>query len=147
MGGVLWAVTGDALTLPIAIAAGVLPDADHALDYYNRYVRRDWRRIYLLLHGWEYFALAAVLYLFVFPEPWMLAVTLGYLMQIGADQIANRVRWFSYSLVARAVLRFDCKTILPNETEDSYEALVRSVPLLGPRLRRWFAERSTPRYQ
>lgn len=147
VGGVLWAVTGHAITVPIAIAAGVLPDVDHALDYYNRYIRRDWRRIYLLLHGWEYFALASALYLFVFPEPWMLAVTLGYLMQIGADQAANQARWFSYSLLARAVLKFDSRKILPNERRDSYDALVRSVPVFKDRLRSWFAARSEPRHR
>ena len=145
MGLALWAATGDAITLPAAVGAGVLTDVDHLLDYYNRYIRRDWRRIFLLLHGWEYLALALGLYFFVFREPWMLAVALGYLTQIGGDQIFNGGRWFSYLIIGRAVVGFRSSRILPHENPNSYEAFVRSVPFGRARIRRWFEERAGPR--
>ena len=77
-GAVLWAATGDVKTLPVAIGAGVLPDVDHLLDYYNWYVRRSYSRLILLLHGWEYLAAAGLIYFFVLREDWMLAVVIGY---------------------------------------------------------------------
>jgi hypothetical protein len=144
VGIALWVATGSPVTMPITIAAGVLPDVDHLLDYYNRYIRRDWRRIYLLLHGWEYFAAAVGLYLFAFREPWMLAVALGYLTQIGGDQLFNGGRWFSYLLVGRALARFRSPVVLPNERHDSYEAFVKSIPFGRGTVRRWFAARATP---
>jgi hypothetical protein len=143
----LWAATGDLITVPVAIAAGVLPDIDHLLDYYNRYIRRDWRRIFLLLHGWEYLALALGLYFFVFREPWMLAVALGYMTQIGGDQLFNGGRWFSYLLFGRALNGFRASRVLPDEHPDSYEAFVRSVPFARARIRRWFEERATPKFK
>jgi hypothetical protein len=146
-GVVLWVATGEPITLPVAIAAGVLPDVDHVLDYYNRYIRRDWRRIYLILHGWEYFAAMVALYLAAFREPWVLAVALGYLTQIGGDQLHNGGRWFSYFLTGRALARFRSPVILPNEKPDSYEAFVQSIPFGRGPVRRWFAARSTPRFR
>lgn len=147
VGFILWATTGDPLTVPVAAASGVLPDADHLLDYYNRYVRRDWRRLYLLLHGWEYLALALALYFFVFREPWMLAVALGYATQLAGDQIFNGATWYGYFLSARAFFRFRPQAVMPTEHPNSYESFVRSVPFAHARLRRWFRERSEPRFR
>ena len=53
IGGSVWAATGSLMAVPAAAAAGVLVDADHILDYFNWYWRRDLRRVFLLLHGWE----------------------------------------------------------------------------------------------
>ena len=49
----VWVFTGSPLALPAAVGAGVLIDADHALDYYNWYVRRDTRFLFLPLHALE----------------------------------------------------------------------------------------------
>ncbi len=137
----LWASTGDALALPAAVAAGVLPDADHLIDYYNWYIRRDFSRLILFLHGWEYLAVAILVYAFAFTEPWMLGVVLGYASQIGADQIFNGVRWHTYFLLGRAVTGFDVRRVYGSEIPDAYESLVASLPFFREPLRRWFKRR------
>ena len=108
-GGAVWAGTGEPVTLPLTIAAGVLPDADHLLDYYFRFIRRNKRYQFLLLHGWEYLIAGIAAYLFVWSEPWMLAIVVGYATQIGLDQIAHgkkSERRFVYWLTVRAKRRF-----------------------------------------
>ena len=137
----LWAATGDARTLPAAVAAGVLPDVDHLLDYYNWYIRRDTRRLILIFHGWEYLVAAVLIYVFAFTEPWMLAVVLGYASQVGTDQIFNGVRWHTYSLLARASLGFDARRVVGRDMTQAYEALVDSLPVFRDPVRRWFERR------
>lgn len=120
----------------------MLPDADHLLDYFNWYVRRDFKRVLLLLHAWEWFAVVLLLYLLVWTEPWMLAIVAGYATQIGADQAVNGVHWHSYSLVARAINGFDASRVLPNGVSPvAYESLVQSLPFGRAQMRRWFAGR------
>ncbi len=140
-GAVLWAATGDARTLPVAIGAGVLPDADHLLDYYNWYVRRSYSRLILLLHGWEYLVAAVLIYFFAFRENWMLAVVIGYATQIGADQLFNGVRWHTYSLIARAAQGFRASEVHRDDVRNSYTSIVASVPVFKEPLRRWFERR------
>lgn len=143
-GGVTWAATGEPWALPAAMAAGVLPDGDHLLDYYVRYVQRRFDRLYLLLHGWEYLALGIALYLVFQPGEWAIGLLVGYFTQIGGDQLFNRVRWDTYLLTARIVKRFDSMRILGRENDGAYMALVESLPFGRDRLRRWFEEREDP---
>jgi|GEM_PF-3865066 len=41
------------MALPVAIGAGVLNDTDHLIDYYLWYIKKDHRKLYLLLHAWS----------------------------------------------------------------------------------------------
>ena len=140
-GGVVWAATGEAIALPAAVAAGVLPDADHLLDYYLKYVRRDFRFVFLLFHAWEYLAVGILVYALWFTEPWMLAVLLGYATQVGADQWHNMVKWDTYLITARARRRFRSVEVLGRTDFLAYHALVNSVPFGRRLLLPWFASR------
>lgn len=137
----VWAATGDAAAVPAALAAGVLPDLDHLLDYYNWYIRRDHRRLFLLLHGWEYLVAGIAVYVAYLSEPWLLAALLGYATQIGGDQLFNHQRPFTYSLAARAALRFDRRRCSWSHPARAYEAAVGALPFGRAAARRWFQSR------
>ena len=141
VGLAVWAATGEVGTLPVALAAGVLPDLDHLFDYYNWYIRRDHRRLFLLLHGWEYLAAGIAVYVAYLSEPWLLAALLGYATQIGGDQLFNRQRAFTYSLAARAALRFDRRRCSWSHPARAYEAAVGALPFGRTAARRWFQSR------
>lgn len=141
VGAGLWASTGQPETLPIAVAAGVLPDADHLVDFYNWYVRGSRDRLILFLHGWEYAIGALLVYLFAFPEPWMLAVLIGYTTQIGGDQLFNGVRPYTYLLTVRLWRRFEVITVHDRDVTYAYESLVHSIPFVQDRLHAWFEAR------
>jgi len=142
IGGSVWAATGEANALPSAIGAGFLPDVDHLLDYYNWYVRRDRRRIVLVLHAWELLVAAALVYALAIREPWMLAVMLGYAGHVVTDQVFNKGYLYGYSLLARALLRFDARRIHPADQTYTYRYLLATLPpFIRPVLRRWFESR------
>ena len=140
----LWGVTREPITFPAALAAGVLPDLDHLLDFYNWYVRRDHQHLILFLHAWEYLVGAILIYLFVVSEPWMLAVVLGYAGQIGADQLCNHPFPHTYSIVGRALVGFDRKRVSRTGVSEAYKAVLVNVPFGRNRLRRWFEARARP---
>ena len=137
----IWIATGEPWTIPVTVAAGVLPDADHILDYYNWYIRRSYKRLILFLHGWEYLIAAVCLYLFVFKENWMLAVLVGYATQIGTDQLFNGVRWHTYLFSARAMRGFRASEVHGGDMRHGYVAIVASVPFFKEQLARWFESR------
>ena len=140
-GGAVWAATGDPWAVPGAVAAGVLPDGDHVLDYYVRYWRGNRSRLFLLLHGWEYLAIGIALYVMFQPGEWALGLLAGYATQIGGDQVFNNVRWNTYFMTVRAAKRFNSMRILGRADNGSYMALVESLPFGRDRVRRWFEER------
>ncbi len=141
VGAGVWAATGDAVALPAAVAAGVLPDLDHLLDYYFRFIRRDWRYLFLFLHAWEYVVVGFAAYLIWFREPWLLAAVLGYVTQVGGDQLFNRPRWHTYVLTSRIARGFKFKSVLGRQDYTGYRAVIAAVPFGKARLRRWFESR------
>jgi hypothetical protein len=142
-GAAVWAGTGDPYAIPVAVAAGVLPDGDHVLDYYVRYVKRRRRFMFLILHGWEYLGAMLLTYFLWIDEPWVLAMAAGYATQIGGDQIFNRVKWHTYLLSARIYFRFDMYRIRGVPMIEGYMALVDSLPYIGRKfVKPWFESRS-----
>ena len=142
VGGGLSVAEGDPWLLGVTMAAGVLPDADHAIDFYNWYIRRSPHRLILLFHGWEYLAIAIAIYSLVLTEPWMLGIVIGYATQIVGDQIFNRAKWHTYLITARAANRFRWEGIVEMRAADQgYESLMRSVPIFREPIRSWFERR------
>ena len=144
-GAILWAATDEPVTLGVTVAAGVLPDSDHVLDYYNWYVRRRTERMILLFHGWEYLAVAIIFYALIFREPWMLGIAVGYGTQIAGDQISHRASPGTYFLLYRASARFRWESLTDSKPADTaYRSLVASVPLFRTRVTNWFRGRLEP---
>ena len=141
-GGVLAVATGEVKLIGITFAAGVFPDIDHAFDYYNWYIRQKTERLFLILHGWEYLAAFFALYVFVFQEPWMLAISIGYATQIGTDQIFNQPRWHTYFLTSRAARGFRWSHLMRDRPADeSYLSLMASIPIFREPIKAWFERR------
>ena len=136
-----WAVTGEPIALPAAVAAGVLTDLDHLLDYYLFWVRRERRYLVLFLHGWEYLIAGLAVYIFGFREPWLLGAILGYATQIGPDQWVHAARWDTYLITVRASRRFRAKSTSTKAFASSYESHIASLPFGKEWLRRWFESR------
>ena len=141
-GGIVWATAGNPIAIPVAIAAGVLPDVDHLFDYYVKYGRRDGRFQFLLLHGWEYLFIGFAAYVFLLPETWLLAALAGYTTQVAGDQISHEnARWNTYLLTSRALKRFRARSVGGLGNARAYQSLVETVPFGREILIRWFERR------
>ena len=139
-GGAVWAATGEWQAMPIALGAGVLPDADHLVDYYFWYVRRNRSRAFFIFHAWEY--LLALVAAYVLSEsPLALAGLAAYTTHLGSDQIFNPTFSWTYSVIARLHLKFDAARVAPWDPNTAYEALIASAPFGRRILRDWFARR------
>lgn len=69
-------------------------------------------------------------------------VTLGYAIQIGADQLFNGVCWHTYLIAVRAVRKFRVATAMESKKiSRSDNALIASLPFGKDRVRRWFDSR------
>lgn len=146
-GAAVWAGTGEPLALPIAIAAGVLPDGDHLLDYYFRYIRQDRRFQFYLLHGWEYLVTGIFIYAFIWTEPWMLALVVGYATQIGLDQISHGKESgaTAYLISRRIMTGFRAPPHKQRFRRSEYQSFVKSLPFGRAAAERWFQKRVGPR--
>jgi len=137
IGTAVWAGSGEPLAVPAAIAAGVLNDADHLIDYYLWFKKRDVRRLYLVLHTWELSAVGLVALAF-WGHPLLLAAVLAHLGHLVGDFVANRPKSIlTYSLVFRAVLGFERDRLIEPPPDTLSEALGHNIPfwrLLEPRL-------------
>ena len=140
VGAGVWATTGSPLALPAAAAAGVLPDADHLLDYYNWFVRKDERRLLLVLHAWELVVIALALSLTVWRHPVFLAGAIGYFGHVAGDQLANRpTQPMIYFMLYRAYVGFDRARMFEKWPASVSESLHLKVPMwrhIEPRLLR-----------
>jgi len=106
LGIVVYSATGSWQGGLAAVAAGVLPDFDHLLDYFNRYVRRRICHIYYLLHGWEYLVILGLTMALWSRHPIIVGVTFGYASHIVGDYLVNRRNPLFYFLFYRARHRF-----------------------------------------
>lgn len=142
-GGVLSIAAGDPVLAAATVGAGVLPDLDHILDYYNWYVRGSPDRLILLLHGWDILAIITAVYVLAVPETWMLAIVIGYGTQIAGDQLYNHPGWKTYFFALRAINRFRWQGIVDSRPADrGYQSLVASVPIFRHRIESWFRDRA-----
>ena len=109
------------------VAAGVLPDADHLLDYYNWLVRRRTNHMFYLFHGWEYIGLFLVAAALLSWPAIVIGVTLGYASHVVGDYLTHHRRAASYSLFYRARHGFRSRSILPDHLYDRFEANSRLI--------------------
>lgn len=130
-----WLVTADPLAGLAALAAGVLPDLDHAVDY-AYYHRRGEHRLILLLHAYEYAFLGAMAAtLLASPVLWV--ATFSYLVHLLADQTENKTRPLGYSILYRAWHHFrieDLSTV-PEAAKRGRDDDMRAIASLVARLR------------
>ena len=104
------------------VAAGVLPDADHLLDYYNWLVRRQPHHMFYLFHGWEYLGLFLVVAALLSWPALVMGITLGYASHILGDYLTHQRHAASYSLLYRARHGFRSRSFLPEDLYARFEA-------------------------
>ena len=102
IGGSIWVVTKEPVALILAIITGTLIDVDHVLDmlWHNVLNRRPTGSFFL--HGWEWLISMVVLGIYIGFPWWVVAISLGYASHMITDQIFNKTRMFSYSIIYRA---------------------------------------------
>ena len=110
----VYAATGSAVAGAATVVSGVLPDADHLLDYYNWFVRGRVRRLFYLLHGWEYLAAFLVLAAALGWPPVLVGITVGYASHIVGDYLVNARGILVYSLAYRVGHRFRMQSLQHN---------------------------------
>lgn len=142
-GVAVWAGTGDPLAVPIAIAGGVLPDGDHLLDYYFKYIRQDRRFQFYLLHAWEYLIAGVVAYLVFLTEPWLLALVAGYATQLILDQVSHErsFRTTTYFITPRILKGFRAPPRKRQVRHDEYQSFIKSLPFGRAAAEKWFKRR------
>ncbi len=138
IGATFWAASGDPMAVPVAVGAGVLNDTDHLLDYYLWYIKKDPRRLYLLLHAWEYCAAAAIFALVAGNHLVLLAAAVANAGHLLGDYIAHKPKsTLTYSLLYRTAVRFERARLVGGSAPPLTIALDRNIPLwshIAPRL-------------
>ena len=107
----VWAVTGSPAAAGVTVAVGVLMDADHVYDYYQRYARGIDGKLYVPLHAWEYSLVGLVFMTLGLDHPMFLGAVLAHLAHVGSDHWHNGLGRFSYSITYRAIKGFDFESI------------------------------------
>ena len=110
----MWVGTGSPAAAGVTVAAGVLIDADHLYDYYQQYSKRNYGRIYLPLHAWEYSLVGLGLLALGFNHAIFLGMVLSHLAHVGSDHWRNGLNGFAYSITYRAIKRFESDSIVPH---------------------------------
>lgn len=134
IGAIGWWGTRDPGVAVAALAAGVLPDLDHGIDYgYYRHYREH--RLILALHGYEY-AVIGGLAAYLTKNRRLTAATVAYLMHLLADQLENQTHTLGYSLVFRIYHHFQINTLskVPESAARGREDDMRRVKALIQRL-------------
>lgn len=115
LGGALYLVTGDAVMCAAAVGTGIFMDLDHLFDYVREHRRRlglrhffhachngHYRRLILVLHGWEWLILLAAAGLAAGWPPWLTGALAGGTLHLAVDQATNglkpRTYWFLWRL-------------------------------------------------
>jgi hypothetical protein len=134
IGSLSWLGTGEVATGVAALVAGVLPDVDHIVDYAYYHWQKQ-HRLILLLHGYEYAMLGALLAMRLNSKVLWVA-TFSYLVHLAADQLENKTRRLGYSLFFRAWHQFRIEAIstMPEAAARGRMDDLRAIEKL---LRRW----------
>ena len=114
IGATAWAGGGSPLAVPVALAAGVLPDLDHLLDYFDSRDAGRRRHMFRPFHAWEYCLLASIVALAFYSNQLFLVAIFGYLSHIAIDQVSNRVHPLAYTLTYRVLKGFRRRELTPH---------------------------------
>jgi hypothetical protein len=142
VGGVVWAASGEPLAIPIAIAAGVLIDVDHAPDLWSSLVLRRSPTVIYPLHAWEWVAMLIAYGAWVGYPWWLAALIAAFGLHVATDQIFNRAGPWTYFFFYRARHGFRVAKVAPHwRVENTMQALQQEMPLAA-----WFLRWSERRW-
>ncbi len=120
-------ITKDIATTLIAMVMTIIIDLDHVLDFivihkkmtsikkmadkYKTHI--DIQKFYIIFHSWELVILSTI-YLLYKPDPYLIAVLIGYIYHLFLDQIYHlfflgkyNIKILFYFFIYRAVYNFD----------------------------------------
>jgi membrane-bound metal-dependent hydrolase YbcI (DUF457 family) len=120
IGAAAWAGGAAPLAVPVALAAGVLPDLDHLIDYFDSRDAGRQRHMLRPFHAWEYCLLASIVALSFYSNQLFLVAIVGYLSHIAIDQVSNRVHPLAYTLTYRILKGFRRRALTPRLFEPGY---------------------------
>ncbi len=112
VGGGVWAATGSPAAAGVTVAVGVLMDADHLYDYYQRYARGKYGKLYVPLHAWEYSLVGLGLLAVGLTHPIFWGAVLAQLTHVGSDHWHNGLGRLCYSITYRAIKGFNFESIV-----------------------------------
>ncbi len=126
LAGGVFIATDSAPMAATALASGIVVDADHLLEYmiehgFSLDIRRFFRlvyearykRVFYLLHAWEWFLLLAAAAWATGWNEWTLGALLGYGLHLALDQLGNKGTPWSYFLLWRWRQGFDHARCFP----------------------------------
>ena len=131
IGAAVWVGGGSPMSIPVAVAAGVLPDLDHLIDFLDS--KDQGRRQHMLrpFHAWEYLIIASIVGLGFYSDGLFVVAVLGYLSHLAIDQLANQVHPLAYSLAYRASKGFHRRHLTPRLFQRRAELPQEQMPLWG----------------
>lgn len=133
VGGIAWGISGSPAALGAAVVAGVAPDIDHLLDYGHYWLTMSApRRVWLLLHGWEFTLIFLAVAYFTGWHPIALGALFGYLSHVAGDQFANNPYRWTYLFFYRARHGFHVEKVSPWGDNDPLEIVAKSLPFGRP---------------
>jgi hypothetical protein len=128
--GALWALTRSFALAASSLCAGILVDLDHFVDYYAQYgfkfslrrffrasYRGEYDRAFVLLHAWEWLALALVCAWWFRGHAWVVGLAIGWTHHMILDQIVNTSNAVCYFILYRWRQGFDYLTAFPMREE------------------------------
>ena len=131
IGTAAWVGGASPLAVPVAVAAGVLPDLDHLVDFWDP--KDEGRSRYMLrpFHAWEYLLVALILAVGFFSSQLLMVAILGYLSHLAIDQLVNRVHPLAYSLAYRVSKGFRRRALTPHIFEAGFQPMPLTMPWWG----------------
>ena len=118
----------------ISLVSGTLVDLDHLVDYHiehgaafhtgrflDSFSRGTYKKIYILLHGWEWLLLWAVIAWMTEWNLWIAGFLIGHAHHIVLDQLSNGAHTWGYSLLWRRSVGFDPDRVFPRGCEENDE--------------------------
>lgn len=128
IGVAVWVGGGSPLAVPVALAAGVLPDLDHVIDYLDSKDAGWQRHMFRPFHAWEYFFLASIVALAFYSNQLFLVAIFGYLSHIAIDQLGNRTHPLAYTLTYRVFKGFRRRVLTPHLFDPGYRIERQPMP-------------------
>jgi len=131
LGLAVWFFTKSFMGGMLCLAAGIIPDIDHIIEFLMHYSRKEFnfqrffaecrdtgrgktsgfRKLRLFFHSME-LCIILIIASFITKNVYVISVTLGYALHMVLDAIANPLRASSYFFIKRIFVKFDTDKLM-----------------------------------
>jgi len=114
---------------PITLSSlfvGIFLDLDHLIEYVREFgfrfnlkrflnasYDRQYKKVVLILHAWEWIPLIAAAIWWTDWNPWVSGAAIGWLQHMFCDQLFNTPKPWAYSILWRRIHHFDHQRTFP----------------------------------